>query len=325
MIYLPLKVKLEIIYLLLKPKIYLAMNSRNYYQLSSKVLLALIIGFLIACGSDKKKGSDAAKEFDDAQEQDTREQLDRTLRDIPPPSEIPYIIQSTGADYNPNIVNDYNKYESYTISAKKAAFNLGVYATDIGYLSSYGKTQEALNYMDVCLKLTETVGAQDAIDFAALERFENNLSNPDSLADIINTVIGNSDQYLQSNERNNIAALMIGGTFIEALYIATQIIDTYPKDLLPDDMRMQVLAPLVSMLVDQKESLKDVIDLLESVEGKEDWETATINSLQELYDNYTEFDPGGKIKEGRGDEVLNDEVLARLTVQVDSIRSNVVY
>jgi hypothetical protein len=300
------------------------MNSRNYYQLSSKILLAIVISILVACGSDKKKDADAAKEFDAAQEQ-LKENVDKAIRDIPPPAEVPYIIQSTGADYNPNIINDHKRYESYTISAKKAAFNLGIYATDIGYLSSYGKTQEALNYMDVCLKLTETVGAQDAIDFAVLERFEKNLSNPDSLANIIDAVIDNSDSYLQANDRNNIAALMIGGTFIEALYISTQIIDTYPRDLLPDDMRLQVLSPLVLMLVKQKESLKDVIDLLESVDDKEDWEIATINSLNELYDNYTKFDPMGKIQAGRGNEVLNDEVLSRLTNQVDSIRTNIVY
>ncbi|MCK5368717.1 MAG: hypothetical protein KAQ62_09195 [Cyclobacteriaceae bacterium] len=300
------------------------MNSVNYYQLTSKILLAIVISILIACGSDKKKDSEAAKEFDDAQAQ-LKENIDKTIRDIPPPAEIPYYIQSTGADYNPNIINDYKKYESYTISTKKAAFNLGIYSTDIGYLSSYGKTQEALNYMDVCLELTKTVGAQDAIDFEVLGRFEKNLSNPDSLAKIIDEVILNSDTYLKANDRNNIAALMIGGTFIEALYIATQIIDTYPRDLLPDDMRLQILSPLVQLLVKQKDSLKDVIELLESVDNKEDWELATINSLTELYENYTQFDPMGKIRDGRGNEVLNDEVLSRLTIQVDSIRSNIVY
>jgi hypothetical protein len=179
--------------------------------------------------------------------------------------------------------------------------------------------------MDVCLKLTETVGAKDAVDFNVLERFEKNLSDPDSLAVIIDQVIDNSDKYLQNNERTNIAALVIGGTFIEALYISTQIIDTYPKDMLPDDLRLQVLSPLVQMLAKQKDSLKDVIVLLESVDDKEDWEQATINSLTELYENYTSFDPMGKISEGKGNEVLNDEVLSRLTIQVDSIRTNVVY
>lgn len=300
------------------------MNSRSFYQLSSKILLAIIFGLIVACGSDKKKESDSSKEFDAAQKE-LKNNLEKTIRDIPSPSEIPYIIQGTGADFNPNIVNDHQKYESYTTAAKKAAFNLGVYATDIGYLSSYGKTQEALNYMDVCLKLTSTIGAKDAIDFDVLERFEKNLSDPDSLANIIDEVIDNSDKYLQNNDRTNIAALVIGGTFVEALYISTQIIETYPKDMLPDDLRLQVLAPLVSMLSDQKESLKDVIELLESVDDKDEWELATINSLTELYNNYTEFDPKGKIAEGKGNEVLNDEALSRLTIQVDSIRSNVVH
>jgi len=300
------------------------MNSKNYYQSISKFLMVVTIGLLFACGTDKKKAGEGSAEFDDAQKQ-LKENVERTLKDIPSPSEIPYIIQGTGADFNPNIVNPSTKYQSYTISAKKAAFNLGVYATDIGYLSSYGKTQDALQYMDVCIKLTDAIGAKDALDFNVLERFEKNLSNSDSLAAIIDEAIANSDTYLMTNDRNNIAALVVGGTFVEALYISTQIISTYPKDMLPDDLRLQVLSPLVTMLSDKKEALKDVINLLSSVDNKDEWEIATINSLQELYDNYTQFDPMGKIQAGKGNEVLNDQVLNRLSIQVDSIRTNVVY
>ncbi len=300
------------------------MNLPKYYQLSSKWMLVLVLSILMACNSSDKKKEDASKEFDEAANQQT-EKIQKVIYDIPSPSEIPYIIKSTGAEFNPNIINDTKKYESYSISAKKAAFNLGVYATDIGYLSSYGKTQEALNYMDVCLKLTEAIGAQDAVDLKVLEQFENNLSNTDSLASIIDRVINDSDKYLQENERSNIAALVIGGTFIEALYVATQIIDTYPKDMLADDQRMTILSPLVQMLVEQKESLKNVIDLLKTVDDQDEWVTATVNSLEELYENYSAFDPMEKIKEGKGNEVLNDEVLGMLTVKVDSIRSNVVH
>lgn len=296
----------------------------NYYSLSGKLLMVVFLAFIFSCQSNKKKEAGASDEFDQAAE-DLKKRVEKVVYDIPPPSEIPYIIQSTGADFNPNIINDQNKYESYTVSPKKAAFNLGVYATDIGYLSSYGKTQEALNYMDVCLKLTESVGVQDAVDLNVLERFEKNLSNPDSLGIIINEVVKNSDLYLQESERTNMAALVLGGTFIEALYIATQIIDTYPKDILSDDQRWVVLAPLVQLLSDQKDSLKDLVDLLNSVEEKDDWIVATVNSLDEMYANYTEFDPMEKIRDGKGSEVLNDEVLGRLTKQVATIRSNIVH
>ena len=147
----------------------------KYYSLFGKLMLAMLIGFFFACESGKKKAGEASGEFDNAAA-DLKEKIENYQHNIPPPSEIPYMIQNTGADYNPNIVNPSTKYESYMVDSKRAAFNLGIYSTDIGYLSSYGKTQEALNYMDVCLKLTEAIGAQDAIDFNVLERFEKNLS-----------------------------------------------------------------------------------------------------------------------------------------------------
>jgi len=295
----------------------------KYFRGSFLIILSLI--FTISCTSDKKKEGSASSEYEEASEQSLREQVEKVLYEIPPPSEIPYIIQGTGADFNPNIVNTIDKYESYTISQHKAAFNLGVYATDIGYLSSYGKTQEALNYMDVCMKISESIGIQDAIDLEVLSRFEKNLGDPDSLANIIDESIEKSDTYLQQNERNNIAALIIGGTFVEGLYVSSQIIDTYPKDMLADDQRMTILSPMIRLLAKQKEPLEDMISLLKSVEDKGDWIEATINSLEELHENYEAFDPEAKIKEGKGNEVLNDEVLHRLTKQIASIRENVVY
>ncbi len=301
------------------------MNTTIIFKMGNKILVLLLIVFMVACGTNKKKQSEeTAKEFEKTKNQ-VEKKVEQALNDIPPPSEIPYIIHNTGADFNPNIVNDLKNYESYMISPEKAAFNLGIYATDIGYLTSYGKTQDALNYMDVCLKLADAVGVQDAIDMHMLERFERNMSNTDSLSAIINEVIANSDRYLNDNNRSNIAALVVSGNYIEALYIATQIIDTYPKDLLPDDQRMTILAPMIRLLADQKNTLKDMISLLKSVETKDEWILATVHSLDEMYENYLKFNPNEKIREGKGNEVLNDEVLANLTQQVSKIRSNIVY
>jgi hypothetical protein len=300
------------------------MNSGTITRLASSLMILTLLFWVFGCGSEKKKEASSSQEFEEAA-QDMASKIERAVYNIPPPSEIPYIIQGTGADFNPGIINDAGKYEGYLVSPKKAAFNLGVYATDIGYLSSYSKTQEALNYMDVCLKLTDAVGVQEAIDLKVLERFEKNLSNADSLGNIINEVIRNSEKYLRQAERNDVSALIVGGSFIEALYIATQIIETYPKDMLADDQRLNILAPLVRLLADQRDPLNDLVDLLNSVGDKDEWIVATINSLEELKANYMEFNPEEKIADGKGQEVLNDETLSRLTRQVDSIRSNIVY
>jgi len=300
--------------------------SAKYLPLPAKFFIWIIFaGIITSCGGEKKQEeADASEEFDAASEE-LNKKVESVIYEIPSPSEIPYIIENTGAEFNPNLVNDEQKFEEYMVSQQKAGFNLGVYATDIGYLSSYGKTQEALNYFDVCMKLSEYLGIQDAIDMELVQRFENNLANTDSLGEIIDQTINNSEKYLQQNERNNIAALVIGGTFIEGLYIATQMIDTYPKDLLPDDARIAILTPLISNVLKQEEPLANMISLLKSVENRGDWVEATINSLEELHETYQTFNPEEKIKQGEGHQVLDDKALGKLTKQIASIRENVVY
>ena len=95
--------------------------------------------------------------------------------------------------------------------------------------------------------------------------------------------------------------------------------------MLPDDQRMTILSPMIRLVAQQEQPLGDMINLLKGVDDKGDWIEATINSLEELKENYASFDPETKIKEGKGNEVLNDEALQRLTKQIASIRENVVY
>jgi hypothetical protein len=242
----------------------------------------------------------------------------------PNPSEVPYLIQSTGADFNPSLTNDIGNYETYLNNASVTALNLGVYATDIGYLSSYGKTQEALNYMDVCVKMADELGISEAIDLKILERFEQNLTNTDSLASILDEAISNSDQYLNESDRGSVAALVVTGTFIEGLYIATQIIDTYPKDILADDQRMTILTPMIRVLVGQEESLNDVISLLESLDNKTGWINNTMSSLKELQAAYEEFGGEEKISSGQGSDVLSDEALADIISKTETLRTQVI-
>jgi hypothetical protein len=283
-----------------------------------------IVLFFASCGSEKKKeSSEAAKEFDEAAEEIT-EKVEKVIYEIPNPSEVPYLIQSTGADFNPGLTNDIGNYETYLNNASVTALNLGVYATDIGYLSSYGKTQEALNYMDVCVKMADELGISEAIDLKILERFEQNLTNTDSLASILDEAISNSDQYLNESDRGGVAALVVTGTFIEGLYIATQIIDTYPKDILADDQRMTILTPMIRVLVGQEESLNDVINLLESLDNKTEWINNTMSSLKELQAAYEEFGGEEKISSGQGGDVLSDEALADIISKTETLRTQVI-
>ena len=112
-------------------------------------LCVLLAAGLASCGSssdDKNKNSD---EFDEASET-LKEQIEEVVYNIPSPSEIPYLLQATGAEFNETLVNPRSKADQYTTRNDKAALNLGVYVADIGYLTSYDKTQDAIDYLSAC-------------------------------------------------------------------------------------------------------------------------------------------------------------------------------
>ncbi len=299
------------------------MNTPLIKNFCSAGFLLIIMLFAYSCGTDKKQET-SSDEFDEAASE-IKEKVEAIIYEIPSPSEIPFIIQATGAEYIPQLVNDLSKYEKYTSSTKVAAMNLGVYASDIGYLVTYEKVQEALNYMDGCLDIGESLGLQSTIDVSIIEKFEANLGERDTLAAIINDAINKSDSYLKENERNNIAALVIAGTFIEGLYIATQIVDSYPKDMLTNDDRNLILTPLIRIVLEQETALGNMISLLKSIDNKGDWIEGLINSMEELKSNYEELDIDVLLDDNKGNVVLSDKVLERITIQVQKIRSTVTY
>src|SRR5258708_32028256 len=149
-------------------------------------LLVLTLG-LWSCGS-KKDNNENSDEFKQAEESLTDEIKD-VENNLPSPTEIPYLLQATGAEFNQSLLNDKKKADSYLTKNDKAALNLGVYASDIGYLVSYDKTQDAINYVNAAKKLADNLGVLGSFDADLMKRFEANISVKDSLARMVNGAI----------------------------------------------------------------------------------------------------------------------------------------
>jgi hypothetical protein len=295
------------------------MFNKNLHYL---VMILFAAGLLSCGGSKKKEGT--SNEFDTAAT-DIQKQVQNVIYEIPSPSEIPYTIQATGADFNRDLINKLEKEKKYLATPKIAALNLGVYATDVGYLVTYEQVQDALNYMKVSLDIAENLGLKNAMDAAVISRFQTNLNEKDSLANILNQTISQSDKYLKDTKRDNIAALVVAGTFIEGLYISSQLVARYPKNIVKDDSRMLILTPLIRLIIDQEKPLGDMINLLKSIDLKDDWIEGLINSLTELQKNYSDLNFKEKIKNNRSDLALTDKTLERITIQIEKIRKTVTY
>lgn len=284
------------------------------------LIATLALGLACCAPSSEDKGQNS-KEFEEANET-LKDQIEEVAYRIPPPSEIPYLLQATGAEFNQGLVNSREKVDQYTTRNDKAALNLGVYAADIGYLTSYDKTQEAIDYLTACKTLSDNLGLIGTFDAELLQKFEENISNKDSLTRLLDRTIKKSETFLKDDSRNKLSSLVIAGSFIEGLYIATGLIKSYPKDILPEDSRNLVLTPLMSVVLKQKRSVSEMVKMLSAAEQTETV-AAIVEDLKTLEQTYQNLNIEEQIKNNRSDLVLTDKNLEGITTLLEKIRKNI--
>ncbi|MBS1543007.1 MAG: hypothetical protein JST14_05200 [Bacteroidetes bacterium] len=291
-------------------------------RLSAALLFLFSVLIIVSCGPKKAKNDKDEPGLEDAPK-DLGSEVQGMTKCVPKPSEIPYLIQATGAEYNQSLINDRRKADSYASQSDKAAMNLGGYSADIAYLSSYDKTQEAINHLNVSKGLADKLGVSATFDQKLLQEFEKNIGNKDKLAQLLDSASTKTGDLLKQGNQK-LAALMVTGSFIESLYIATGIIKTYPKDMLPDDQRNRILTPVIQIIIKQECSVSEISKILSSAEqtGSVPTIVADLKQLQESYGKLGAVKD--QIAKGSTKSILNDQTIADITAVVEKLRGDMV-
>jgi hypothetical protein len=293
----------------------------KFTRLNALILITLLTFGLWSCGTSTKEEGNNSEEFKQAEES-LQDQIEELVYNIPSPSEIPYLLEATGAEFNQSLINNNKKADQYASVSDKAAMNLGVYSADIGYLSSYGKTQEAIDYLNTCKRLADNLGVIGSFDVAILKQFESNIGDKDSLAKILNRSIQQTDEYLKDDSRSRLAALVLTGSFIEGLYISTGLIKSYPKNILPDDTRNLILTPLMRIILEQEKSVDELLKMLSTIDQSEPV-GGMVADLNALKASYRALNIQEQIDQNRADLVLTDTHLEDITKTVEKIRKSI--
>jgi hypothetical protein len=298
-------------------------------KISIRYAFTLLIGSafalaLVGCGgtSNEKSAKEAA--FEEAEKKISSD-LDQVIHDLPSPTEVPYMLQATGSDFNGTLINGLENLSKYETNEEEASLNLGVYATDMGYLLSYEKVSESRQYMEACQKLAETLGVASVFDVKTMEEFQGNLNNPDSLSKILSRAIVEAETRLESSDRVSVAALILTGSFLEGLYLAVKVIETYPSDILDETNRNLILEPLVKVVLDQKKPLLDVIAMLKDLPQNDAIAKmiTELSILRILYDGDL-ADIQAKIASNEGNFILTQDMLIDITTEVKRVRNDIV-
>jgi hypothetical protein len=172
------------------------------------------------------------------------------------PSEMYKIFEKAGAVYTPDILNPVENVNLYETSTK-AALNLGIYGVDLSYNKMFGQNQKTLLYFTVIHKLSQQLGIPDNMFTSALKKMEKNITNRDSLTAYATDIYSSANRFLNENDRQSTAGLIITGGWIEALYVASKIAD--------DNVDNEEILERIAF---QKYSLRSLLALLSNYQAE---------------------------------------------------------
>jgi hypothetical protein len=285
---------------------------------TSNFLIVLVVLFSIAsCKTGGSKESVASDEF-----VRTR---DAFFLKLVSPREAAAQLQATGAEFNSSLMNDPALFSRYVTSENKAAVNLGIYLADLNYCTVYKQSDFTKKYFDASRELGLTIGIEKKVLEFIGKRYVNNIYRNDSLREVFSTLYSASTTDLQASKRERVVGVIMAAYTIENLHIALGIIQTYPKDILPNDSRMQILVPVFQFIFNQRDFIVNIYSYLKAISNAENPNTVYYaNAFAELIETYDKLNVQDKILNNKGAELLNDEVVKRLADKVDNIRNKAI-
>ncbi len=242
------------------------------------------------------------------------------LVSVPSPAQVASLIQKQKIAFNDKHLNSIQNRSKYLNQTKKA-LNLGVYGTDLAYLSNYEMGQIINDYFDVIASLSSDLGILDNIDKKLVTRLGNNLDNRDSILVLNGELYLAGDHYLKANNKPQISSMILIGGWIESIFI------TCSEAPANQELR--------NRLAEQKYAAQNMSMLVEKMDDpvfsplKSDLITLC-NQLQSLESNYEYKQPITDKREkitylrSQSSVMMTDEQLAQILEQIQKIRNFII-
>lgn len=226
------------------------MYSRGFI-LRFPAIMAIIILMAGCQNSAKKQEGDSTSEDLESMKEEKIEEL--AGYPVPTSYDLTELIQQAGAPYILTLSNDPGKSEDY-ITQRDKALNLGIYGTDLCYATTYMMKQSTILFLESSKNLIDDLGISTTFNSNYAERVEDNIDDRDSLIQIVSDSFYDTWNYLVNNKQDVLARLVVCGSWIEGIYITTNIAMTSADN-----------TEFLEILGKQKKSLNTLVNLLEPV------------------------------------------------------------
>lgn len=267
----------------------------------SLLFIVTLITCIISCSNDKKSAESSEKVADKAEK--TNKVFQKEFKyPIPTSFQITELLQEAGAAFVLAITNPVENVDKYETQRSKA-LNLGIYGADLSYASTYNKKDETRKLLQASKELIDGLEVSNVFSQSMADRIEENIENKDSLIAIITQSFYDTHEQLNQNGQDRMALLVVAGSWIEGLYISSNLAVSSNYD-----------KKIMNIVGNQKIAAKKLAELCEKYKDDSDVKSILplIRFMNLIYDGVIE---GAGITEGQLGDILEN---------VESTRSEIV-
>jgi hypothetical protein len=133
---------------------------------------------------------------------------------------------------------------------------MGVFGADLSYCTLYNINQEVIDYLNSIRNLANELNMSKIYDETLYEKIKANVDNKDELVRILTDAFDKTYGYLAENEQQNLALLVVGGAWVEGMYLTCNVSEAayqvagISKNLIEQkksfDMYLEITKPYVT-------------------------------------------------------------------------------
>jgi hypothetical protein len=240
------------------------------------------------------------KKIEGEQVETLEKQIEKNVYPLPTSAEVIKMLTELEVGYIFGITNPVENSKKY-FSSTKRAINLGVYGADLSYTSLYNMNQEVINYMDAIRSIANELNMSKIYNAELYDKIKLNYDNRDELVKILTDSFNETYAYLTENEQQTLALLVVGGAWVEGMYLTTHV----------SEAAYQV-AGISRVLLEQKKSFDIFLEI-----------TQPYNTDPSISDFLKLLEPVKKVYEGLGTSLTEDNIKA-ITKVITEVRAEIV-
>ncbi len=225
------------------------------------------------------------------------------------PMEVSVIFNRLAVPYNDATLNPVSNGDLY-LSNSQAAINTGIYGVDFGYLKMFGFGQEVIDYMVTIRKMSNKLGIPDQMLTDPIKRVQADMADPDTITILMKNAYTDIEDHLRQSGRESTAGLMIMGGWVEAMFIATQLVY---NPLNPD-------AEVVQRIAEQKYTLTSLLSFMKNYydDPVVVYYTKKLKYLKNYFDTFEIYFEKGDLEIDTAKQVLRSSG-AKMDVTVETL------